>query len=265
MKVHLYTILWNEEAMLPFFFRHYDSLVDRYIIYDDGSTDRTLEMLAAHGRVEVRKFVRTDPESFVLSAQSLQNDFWKESRGRADWVLVTSVDEHLYHPAGLGLYLRMMRWRGVTAVPALGHEMVTDAFPSPHAHLAKTYRLGVPSHWMDKLNIFNPDAIRETHYEVGRHRAGPEGDVRYPARDQVLLLHYKFLGFDYLIRRFAMLATGLGAVDRENKFGGQYHLQRPELELRFSKLRAAATGVSCTTAWKLKRDKWWRSASADRS
>ena len=29
MKVDLYTIVWNEEEMLPFFFRHYDSLVER--------------------------------------------------------------------------------------------------------------------------------------------------------------------------------------------------------------------------------------------
>ena len=54
MKVHLYTKVWNEEEMLPFFFRRYDPLIDRYIIYDDGSTDNTLKLLAAHDRVEIR-------------------------------------------------------------------------------------------------------------------------------------------------------------------------------------------------------------------
>ena len=29
--------------MLAFFFRHYDPWVDRYVIYDDGSTDGSLE------------------------------------------------------------------------------------------------------------------------------------------------------------------------------------------------------------------------------
>ena len=37
--VHLYTICWDEADMLGFFFRHYDSWVDRYVIYDDGSTE----------------------------------------------------------------------------------------------------------------------------------------------------------------------------------------------------------------------------------
>lgn len=89
MRVHLYSIVWNEEEMLPFFFRHYDSLVDRYVIYDDGSTDRTLEMLGAHDRVEVRPFVRSDPDSYVLAARILHDNVWKESRGHADWVIIS--------------------------------------------------------------------------------------------------------------------------------------------------------------------------------
>ena len=35
MRVHLYSICWNDARILPYFFRHYDSLVDRYVIYDD--------------------------------------------------------------------------------------------------------------------------------------------------------------------------------------------------------------------------------------
>jgi len=34
-------------VMVPFFLRHYEPLVDRIVIYDDGSNDRSLELLAA--------------------------------------------------------------------------------------------------------------------------------------------------------------------------------------------------------------------------
>jgi len=259
MEVHLYTIVWNEEEMLPFFFRHYDSLVTRYVVYDDNSTDHTLEMLASHDRVEVRPFVRTRPDSYVLSARSLHNSVWKESRRRADWVIITAVDEHLYHPVGLGRYLMRAGRRGVTAVPALAFQMVTDVFPSPQEYLARTHRCGVPLDSFNKLSVFNPNAIEETRYGIGRHWAAPEGRVQYPSQDQLLLFHYKFLGIDYLLRRYALLSTGLGVGDKSRQFGFKYDLPHSELQAEFAELRRTALEATSAEARKLKRNKWWRS------
>lgn len=258
MRIHLYTILWNEEKMLPFFFRHYDSLVERYVVYDDGSTDRTLDMLAAHPRVEVRPFLRSNVESFVLSSQSLHNNVWKESRGRAHWVIVTAVDEHLHHPLGLGRYLRLMQWLGVTAIPAVGFEMVTDVFPSPDEYLTKTRHHGVPFDPCSKLSIFNPDAILETSFDVGRHSAAPTGRVRYPRRDRVRLLHYKFLGLDYVVGRYALLSGGLGPLDRQNQWGHHYFEPDSKVEARFADLRNRAIDATSAAAGRLERRKWWR-------
>ncbi len=262
MKVHLYTKLWNEEEMLPFFFRHYDSLIDRYIVYDDGSTDNTLKLLAAHNRVEVRRFERTHPTSFVLSAQALNNNMWKESRGQADWVIMTSVDEHLYHPAGLKRYLHAARCRGITAIPALAFQMVADALPSPDEYLVKTRRFGAPLDHYNKLNVFDPNALSETNYAVGRHTAALEGRIRYPKRDRLLLFHYKFLGMDYLLGRYALLSSKLGATDKEYGLGYQYDLGRDVLEAEFAELRRIAIDVTSAQARKLIRLKWWRPASA---
>ncbi len=261
MKIHLYTKLWNEEEMLPFFFRHYDRVIDRYIIYDDGSTDNTLKLLAAHNRVDVRRFVRTHPTSLVLSAQALNDSMWKESRGQADWVIITAVDEHLYHPMGLKWYLRGARWRGITAVPALAFQMVVDAFPSPDEYLVKTRRFGAPLDQYNKLSVFDPNAVRETHFGVGRHSAAVEGRIRYPERDRLLLFHYKFLGMDYLLRRYAQLRTRLDVTDKERRFGYQYDLRRDVLEAEFVELRRIAVDVTSTQARKLIRRKWWRPAS----
>ena len=64
-RIHLYSQSWNEGRLLPFFFRHYDPFVERYVFYDDNSSDATLDLLGRHPRVEVRRFERTDPSSFV--------------------------------------------------------------------------------------------------------------------------------------------------------------------------------------------------------
>jgi glycosyltransferase involved in cell wall biosynthesis len=258
MKVHLYTILWNEEDMLGFFFRHYDSVVDHYVIYDNGSTDRTLEILAAHNNVEVRPFVFRCPNSFVRSAQSLQNSMWQESRGQADWVIVTAVDELLYHPIGLRLYLRAASWCGITAVPALAYQIVTETFPSPEANLALEHHFGAPLDHYNKLSLFDPNAIEETGYAPGRHIATPRGRVRYPREDRLMLFHYKFLGIDYLFRRYSLLSAGLGSDDRLHRFGFQYDLSRAALEAEFERLRIDGVDATGAKARRLHRHRWWR-------
>ena len=73
MQVDLYALCWNDADMLPFFFRHYDPLVSRYFIFDDHSSDGSLDLMRAHPNVEVESFVRSDPASFTLSELSMSN------------------------------------------------------------------------------------------------------------------------------------------------------------------------------------------------
>src|SRR5262245_9842041 len=94
---HLSCLCWNEAPMLPYFFRHYDPLVDRYFVYDDGSTDGSRELLRQHPKVSLRSF-ESSGDSFVDSARSFYDTAWQESRGQADWVMLVNIDEHLHHP-----------------------------------------------------------------------------------------------------------------------------------------------------------------------
>lgn len=223
MKVHLYTISWNEADMLGFFFRHYDSWVDRYVVYDNGSTDGTLELLRAHPSVELRRFERTHADSFVLSHTRLQNNVWKESRKTADWVVITAIDEHLHVPGqAMKDYLQDRQRHGVTCIPALGYQMFSREMAGPGERLCETRTLGAPYEAMSKLGLFNPMAVEETNYEVGRHSASPSGRIKLPWRDRLLLLHYKHLGYERAFQRECFLKTGLGPTDLANKWGVQY-------------------------------------------
>ena len=48
--------------MLGFFFRHYEPLVSRFVIYDERIDDETLAMLRGRPNVEVRPFPNSGPE-----------------------------------------------------------------------------------------------------------------------------------------------------------------------------------------------------------
>lgn len=261
MRTDLYTICWNEARMLPYFFRHYDRFVEHYIFYDDGSTDGTLDILAGRSNVEVRPFVRAVPDSYVRSAQVLHENMWKESRGRADWVIITAVDEHLHHPDLSGYLTRLSR-EDITAVPALGYQMIAQDFPGGDGLLAETVTFGAPFAPMSKLSIFNPASIAATGFELGRHMARPEGRVRFPQRDEVFNLHYKYMGLAYTHERHQMLKTGLGPTDLANRWGHRYQFSLQELERDYRDFEARAIDTSAPVEMlelAHREPRWWRS------
>lgn len=259
-RIHLYAVCWNEERMLPFFFRHYEPWVQRFVIYDNDSTDGTLDLLRGKPNVDLRRFPWSHPDSFVLSQQSLQNACWKESRGQADWVIVTAIDEHLHHPR-MTRYLRFCRWRGVTCMPALGYEMVSDDFPDAGLTLARHVTRGVPTDMMSKLRIFDPDAVESANLKVGGHGARPEGRIRYPKRDEMLLLHYKSLGLAYRHARNELLRGGLRERDRAENWGRHYSASQDEVAAQLDDLAQGAVDVAdpAYVPWRDHRSpRWWR-------
>jgi hypothetical protein len=219
-EIHLYAMCHNEAKMLPFFFRHYTGLVDKFFIFDNGSTDGSLELLAGDERVKINEFI-INGDSFVDEARILCDRHWKNSRIEAHWAIIVEVDEHLFHP-DLISYLKDCSAKGITAIKALGYDMVCEAFPTDGWRLSDKVTSGFRARWMDKLAIIDPNAIEETNFEVGRHAARPTGRVVPEDRRQVTLLHYKSLGSDYVNQRNQILAKGLRPRDLSNNWGFHY-------------------------------------------
>lgn len=264
MKIHLYTMSLNEAEMLGFFFRHYDPWIDRYVVFDDGSTDGTLDLLARHPLVEVRRFQRTCADSFVESARILHDNFWKESRGQADWVVVTAIDEHLQVPGGpMRHYLKHCSAQQTTYVPALGFQMISETFPDPGELLCESRRLGVPSEMMNKLSVFNPDAITETNFEPGRHSARPQGRLQMPDRDELLLLHYKQMGFERTYQRHRFLESGLGSRDFEQGWGHHYSWSRDQLRKSWDECARQSADVYRRDLESSCAPRWWRQTASE--
>ncbi len=241
MIIHIYSLCWNEERMLPYYFRHYDAIADRFFIFDDASTDASLDILAKQPKVEIDRFYKQS-DSLVASATAFNDSIWKRSRNKADWVILCSMDEHLYHP-NLLRYLKQCQDTGITAIPAEGYQMVSDSFPDAAERLCDLIARGMRYKKMDKLCIFNPDAIEETNFIPGRHRANPTGRVALPKKRDLKLLHYKYLGLDYLVTRYAELRTGLSQVDIEKKWGHQYLLDKERIEKEFLAVQEASSEI----------------------
>lgn len=228
--------------MLPYFFKHYDNIADQYFIFDHDSTDNTLSMLRSHPKVSFNKF-EPQGSSIVLSAMELFNQFWKASIGKADWIIICDVDEHLYHPNNLRTYLQECTAKGITLVVPTGYEMVADSFPNIDKPLHETIRTGVRSLLHDKPQIFNPNEIQEINFGTGRHDAFPIGNEVKPAKNEVLLLHYKFLGFDYLNARYTAFKERMRYGDILRQLGFHYFWDEKRKLAEFENLKDNAVKV----------------------
>lgn len=239
-RIHLYALCWNEAPILPFFFRHYDSIVDRYFIFDNGSTDGSLDLLKGNTKVCVGAFSVEGP-SFVLAAVDFYNQVWKQSRGLANWVIVCNVDEHLYH-ADLRAYLASLSPR-YSLVIAEGYEMVSESFPAGDLVLSDYVRTGLRYPLYDKPAILEPDYIREINFTPGRHGATPEGMAATPSMREVKLLHYKCLGLEYFVARSNQLRGRLREMDLARRWGNQYVRDDVEKQNYFRQVSEGAVQV----------------------
>ena len=82
------------------------------------------------------------------------------------------------------------------------------------ANLSKIFLCG-PRH--DRKQVLNR-RVREKcrasssiieDYAPGRHSAAPEGHVVLPARNELLLLHYQYLGFEHVRKRYAQILSSI--------------------------------------------------------
>jgi hypothetical protein len=130
---------------------------------------------------------------------------------------------------------------GVTIVPALGFQMVTEEFPSKDENLASTRTMGFPDYLYSKPCLFNPNEIN---LSVGAHGARPKGNVKFPKKDELMLLHYKYLGFEYLCSRYQMLAPRLGSIDIVNGWDVQFLKSSTEFQVLWAEAKGKVIDIA---------------------
>jgi len=241
IKIHIYTICWNEERMLPFFLRHYEQIAERIVVYDNGSDDASQEIVCRHPIAELRHF-DSHGESREDIEIDVKSNVWKESRRTADFVIICDVDEFLFHPH-LNKYLLDCRRRGITMPIPDGYQMVSERFPTTTGQIYEEVKRGLYHSRWSKRVIFDPHAIEEIHYAPGCHEADPVGKIFCDRVPQLKLLHFKFLGIDYLITRYRELGARKSRHDLSHQYGHQYFLSDDYLKAKFANYQARSTQI----------------------
>ena len=229
----LYTCLWNEARLLPFFLAHYGPACRRIVTLDDGSDDGTLEILAAHPKVEIRHMPE-ERDSWVLASTRWWNRVWQESRD-ADWVGIVVTDE-IVGP-DLPTSLARHKAAGHTVLKPRGFDMVSEACDPAAA------TRGVFNELFSKPCLFRPDKITGVHLAPGNHVGRFEGEVVLCEPDDLVFRHYRYLGREETWARYQALDAKRRAGDKARRFGFQYEMSRAEFDEIFDRKLGTATTV----------------------
>ena len=188
MKIELFTFVFNDEDILPFFIRHYAPIVDKMTFIDSDSTDKTLELIGKYNVVQTG-ITWWNWDKY----HEIRNTIWRQSE--YDLVFFPDVDEILYRH-DLRKFLESNTY---DIYQMEGFQMISEDFPKPGTDILKM-GMGIPLPLHSKYAIFNPKidiSFPDAH--------NVETTSKNICRADIKLLHYKYLGVRNMLRRAKLI------------------------------------------------------------
>jgi glycosyltransferase involved in cell wall biosynthesis len=88
----------------------------------------------------------------------------------------------------------------------------------------------------------------ETRFTAGRHKAQPVGDLMLPQRNELVLWHYKHLGFDRCAAREAAQGERLGSTDKTLGLAEHYSWSKAKLRAFWDQMERESTDLAGAAA-----------------
>ncbi len=207
--IKLTTICYNEEKILPYFLDYYSTFCDKIIVYDNESTDNSLDIIRRYPNAEIRSNC-TNGEISDLRYLEIKNHSWKDTRSLYDWQIVVDIDEFIYFEGNILDELEIYKKSRINIIPTIGYSMLADEYPTDYnKSIFEQIQYGVPTRQYGKPAIFNPNEIGEIYYRPGAHICEPKGNICL-GWATFKLLHYKFFGYQNWVNRNNLYTSRIG-------------------------------------------------------
>jgi glycosyltransferase involved in cell wall biosynthesis len=195
MNIDVYATCYNEEIILPYFLKHYKKFARNITIYDNMSTDNSVDIMNEYG-VNVIPFDTGGRfEESVL--MNIRNTCWRGSD--ADWVIVCDADELIYHEN----IIEILSNTHANHIVTEGYEMMSETLPTTEGQIYEELKIGHFKPDYSKPCLFRPSEITNINFAPGSHTAEPIGPNLISISDSgIKLLHYKYLNREVLIKKY---------------------------------------------------------------
>jgi len=240
MKTSAFIITFNESDIIEFTVKHYQKFCDEIHIYDNFSTDNTVEICKSLGCI-----IHTFGQKGILDDRAylnVKNDCWKHHD--CDWAIVCDADEILYFDKKI-----LEDENGILVIPQ-GYNMVSESLPVDSWDEIK---IGYPESMYSKWAMFNKNYIAEMNYNYGCHKCSPiPKDKKYDKNVYInnsILSHMRYVGgAERLKKRYEMYKHRMSDFNINNKLGYQYQFNQIQIQQDYD--RAESLSFEITNPWK---------------
>lgn len=218
IKILGVTVTYNNEDKIPYVMPYYERIgIDKLIVYDNDSTDRTVELLSKYPFVEIRSYhTEQYREELVLKYKTeTQNEF----RGQYDWYISSDFDEVFYCERDFREMLYEKMCEGKTLFVKTGLNIFSREFPPAdngkliHENVGRgslwTSDDGVVGIYGNKGQLFNMKKVFVNYDQYGCHNFTPSGDV-VEFDDGFAFFHLKFIDFNFILKSSVEYANRMG-------------------------------------------------------
>lgn len=209
MKVCWICLCFNEIDILPFVSKYWERVADKVVVFDNGSTDGSIEYLEKLPYVEIRHFDSDGKQNDVIQKQ-VKEKAYLEFKDSYDIIIISDMDEVFYFNDFKALGAKMIdEGYNCMVVPIYSlcedDKPVYDEDKLLHQQCHKFYKQKM-NHMqgfedVSKISIFNCKITDSINMSVGQHYV-------YTSPKMMIMLSYdgfclhidKGFGIDYKYR-----------------------------------------------------------------
>ena len=235
MKITIYTVTYNEELLMQLMIDHYRSRFPdcHIVVYDNQSTDRTVEIAKANG-CEIRHY-DSGGEVNDQMLWDTKNTCWKDAK--TDWVLVCDLDEMLDINEQ---QLISEAAKGVTKIKCECYHMVNMEDNLDVKNI--TFGARNPKDTVyDKDLLFNKKYVDINYINNDCHFTNSKGIIK--DSKPYLMYHYKYVNPDIFVNKQKTSAKRLSEINKKNGWGAQCLRDEGSFRSEFQQARDAAIKI----------------------
>lgn len=232
MKLYGVTLTYNESDIVPFTMSYHKRLgFDKLIVYDNESTDNTVELLSKYPFVDIKTY-QTNNTINDLAYLEIKNNApfqFNIEDNESTWLYVGDFDEVLYCNGDFRTKLEELDKLGYTCFNGQMIQPISDEFPIiPNGELVHEVVRDALFWGQDgfKLTLFKINGLQKLQYTPGAHLVTVYSNLPYKSINEttndIIGFHIKQLGYNRCFNKMKSAAKRLSEINKKCQFGGHY-------------------------------------------